>query len=326
MGAAHIFVTGGTGFFGRALLRYWATDVFGMRNARFTLLSRNPEQFRARYGALLEPLDVTLVPGDVLCLDDLPTTGRFTHVLHAAADSTTGLALKPIERYRQIVDGTQNILELARRTEVGKVLLISSGGVYGPQPAEMLAIHEDYNGIPDPLNPENAYSIAKRAMEHLAALYNHTYGIESVIARCFAFVGRDLPLDAHFAIGNFISDVLKGRDIVIKGDGTPVRSYLDQSDLAEWLSVMLMRGKPQRAYNVGSDQAITIRDLASLVARAGGSVSRVQVLGEHPKGQTANRNRYVPDVSRARTELGVEIGIRLEQAVRETMIKYAEGR
>lgn len=325
MSKAHIFVTGGTGFFGRALLRYWATDLAGLQDARFTLLSRSPERFRARYGALLEPLDVTLLPGDVLYLDGLPKSGSFTHVLHAATESTTGLAQTPIERYRQIVDGTRNVLEFARRLNVDKVLLVSSGGVYGPQPADMPAIPEDYNGMPDPLNPENAYSIAKRTVEHLAMLYKDAYGLESVVARCFTFVGQDLPLDAHFAIGNFISDAMKGRDIVVKGDGTPIRSYLDQRDLAEWLSVILMRGKSGRAYNVGSDEAITIMELARLVARVSGSTGQVNVLAEPPTGQAANRNRYVPDISRAKAELGLQVGIPLEEAVRETIRKYMIG-
>ncbi|MEZ5583828.1 MAG: NAD-dependent epimerase/dehydratase family protein [Candidatus Competibacteraceae bacterium] len=79
-------------------------------------------------------------------------------------------------------------------------------------PLDMEKVH-NYNGMPDPLNPANAYSIAKRAAEHLCVLYQDAYGLEIIIARCFAFVGQDLPLNAHFAIGNFIRDAIH-RDLI----------------------------------------------------------------------------------------------------------------
>ena len=85
-------------------------------------------------------------------------------------------------------------------------MLIGSGGAYGPQPTEMPAISETYDAMPDPLNPLNAYGVAKRQAEHLWAQYGHQYGIETTIARLFAFVVKDLPRDTHFAIRNFIRD------------------------------------------------------------------------------------------------------------------------
>ena len=118
---------------------------------------------------------------------------------------------------------------------IRRFLLTSSGGVYGPQPPDMKYMPESHNGMPDPLNPAHAYSVAKRCAEHLCALYRDQHGLEPVIARCFAFVGRDLPLDVHFAIGNFIRDALYSREIVVSGDGSAIRSYMDQRDLAAWL-------------------------------------------------------------------------------------------
>ena len=321
----HVFVTGGTGFFGRALLQYWATSYSPLKDARFTLLSRDPARFRTQYGALLAPLDVEMVAGDIQQPDSLPKCTDFTHILHGATDSTHGLALSPLHRYEQIVDGTQNVLELARRNGAARVLLLSSGGVYGPQPTDLSAIPEDYTGMPDPLNPENAYSVAKRTAEHLAALYHQAHGVESVIARCFSFVGPDLPRDAHFAIGNFIRDVMAKREIVIKGDGTPLRSFLHQHDLAVWLTTILLHGHVMRAYNVGSDEVITIADLARLVSLLGGASSEVTILGEKPLGQAALRNLYIPDISLARAQLGLAVTIPLDRAIKMTIQTLGSG-
>jgi UDP-glucuronate decarboxylase len=109
---------------------------------------------------------------------------------------------------------------------------------------------------------KNLNDLRKRCAEHLCALYFKEYGLQTVIARCFSFVGRDLPKDVHFAIGNFINDAINSSEIIVTGDGSPVRSYLDQRDLAEWLTELLFLDIGGEAYNVGSDQTLTIEELA----------------------------------------------------------------
>jgi UDP-glucuronate decarboxylase len=311
----HVFVTGGTGFFGKALLRYWsAGGLPELTGTRFTLLSRDPERFRVGYGELLAGLNVELVAGDIQRPETLPA-GDYTHILHAATDSTFGPQLTPLQRYNQIVDGTRNILDFAVAHKVGRFLLTSSGGVYGAQPSEMMQMPESYNGMPNPLNPNHAYSVAKRCAEHLCALYKESHGLETVIARCFAFVGRDLPLDVHFAIGNFIRDALSAPEITVAGDGTPIRSFMDQRDLAAWLFALLQRGTPGQAYNVGSDEEVCIRDLAHLVQGVLAPEKPVRILGT----PTLNsfRNRYVPSIAKASDELGLSLSFSLADSVQE---------
>lgn len=307
-------ITGGTGFFGRALLRHWlAQSANGNPVPQVVVLSRDPAGFLNQYPEFSGLPWLAFHAGNVLAPDSLPRAA-FSHVLHAATDSTLGPRIAPLDLFRLIVDGTRNLLDLAVVTGARRFLLTSSGAVYGPQPPDLPALPEEWPGSPDPGNPANAYGIGKRAAEHLCALYQHAHGIETVIARCFAFVGPDLPLDVHFAIGNFIRDALYGTEIVIAGDGTPVRSYLDQRDLARWLLTLLEQGRAGRTYNVGSDQAITIEELAHLVRDVIRPGLPVRKLGN--RGANNSRNRYLPDITRARNELALDISVSLDDSIR----------
>lgn len=309
-----IFLTGGTGFFGRALLRAWlGAFKAGVTVPSVTVLTRSPTGFVDRYPEFSKLPWLRFHVGDIGKPDTLPKGDSFSHILHAAADSTLGPQLAPLQRFHQIVAGTHNLLEYATACGARRFLLTSSGGVYGPQPPAMERIPEDYQGMPDPLNPANAYSVAKRAAEHLCALYQDAHDIEVVIARCFAFVGQDLPLDAHFAIGNFIRDALHGDSIQVAGDGTPLRTYLDQEDLAHWLLTLLERGQPGAAYNIGSDEVVSIAELAHRVRDLLAPGKPVEIRGQFR--DTQGRNRYVPDIRKAREELGLTVRIPLTGAI-----------
>lgn len=309
-----VLIPGGTGFFGRSLLRRWLAEWRSGRVVpRVSVLSRDPRGLLDRYGEFEGLPWLEFLAGDVLEPSSLPHDRTFSHILHLAADSTTGPTLPPISVYRQITEGTRNLLDLAVKTASRRFLFASSGAVYGKQPLELDGLPEQWAFSPALDDPRSAYGLAKRAGEHLCTLYENQYGIETVVARCFAFVGPDLALDVHFAIGNFIRDALWRREIVIAGDGKTVRSYLHQNDLAHWLSALLTRGAAGQIYNVGSDQAVTIADLAELVRDRLSPGKPVRSLGS--KDGSAEASRYVPDVSRIRKELGVDISIPLGDAI-----------
>ena len=139
-------------------------------------------------------------------------------------------------------------------------------------------------------------------------------GLDVKIARCFAFVGPHLNRNIHYAIGNFMQNCLDGKPIVINGDGTPLRSYLYADDLVEWMFAILERGESGGPYNVGSDRAISIRELAETVRDALDSKSEIVVKGTPVPG--AKQSVYVPNIERARNELGLEVKVSLEDAVK----------
>lgn len=322
MSDAQIFITGGTGFFGCWLLETFtrACDELGL-GARATVLTRSPEAFRDKAPHLAGHPAVRLWSGDV-CAFDFPP-GRFTHVIHAATEASAALIREdPLRMLTVIVDGTRRTLEFAAASGARKFLLASSGAVYGPQPPELTHVTESCNAAPDPANPSSAYGEGKRAAELLCAIYARTGGLEVKIARGFAFVGPYLPLDMHFAVANFIADRLRGGPVVVRGDGTPFRSYLYAADLAVWLWTILERGANNRAYNVGSEEAVSIRELAECVAALEPTVQvRVMVT---PSGRSPER--YVPSTARARAELGLEQWISLEEGIRRTAAWWAARR
>lgn len=311
---SHLLLTGGTGFFGKALLDSWIKKEGHLRpTEKVTVLSRDPKAFVGKNPKFANLHWLQWHQGNIVDPASLPEHTHFTHIIHAAADSTLSAQLTPLQRYDQIITGTRSVLDLAVRCKSRRFLFTSSGGVYGSQPAQMDRIPEDWLGMPDPLNADMAYGVAKRGAEHLCALYRQAYGLETVIARCFAFVGPDLPLDVHFAIGNFIRDALSADAITVGGDGSPLRSYLDQRDLAVWLNELLLKGSAGHAYNVGSDQAICIGDLARLVRDTLSPDKPVRILGAPDARQ--HRNIYVPDITKAKTELGLRVSVSLTHAI-----------
>ena len=295
-----IFITGGTGFFGKSILDYRLRHPEFLADAELTILSRDPAAFVAAHPTLANQPGVSFVAGDVRTFDFSTLQPlEFSSVIHAATSAVT--TLTDDEMSSTIVDGTRHVLDFAKSCGAQRILFTSSGAVYGPQ---ITAVGEDASP-----NPATAYGRGKLAAEQLCV----NSGIPTCIARCFAFTGPYLNRHIHFAIGNFIQNCLDGEDIVIKGDGTPLRSYLYADDLVEWLFAILDRGKPGRPYNVGSPHGLSIRELAETVRTALGTKNEIKVLGLPSAPST-----YVPITTRAETELGLSIKTPLEAAIRQS--------
>jgi nucleoside-diphosphate-sugar epimerase len=312
-----LFITGGTGFFGCWLLESFlhANDRLNL-NASTTVLTRDPDSFRQKAPHLANHPAITLHAGDILSFE-FPD-GEFPYIIHAATEARAKLNREnPLLMFDTIVEGTRHTLEFARHCNAKTFLLTSSGAIYGRQPPEITHVSEDYPGAPDPMNPGSAYGAGKRAAESLCYLYERQYGIEAKIARCFAFVGPLLPLDTHFAIGNFIRDAMKGETIAIGGDGTPYRSYLYAADLAIWLWTILIRGKSSYPYNVGSDEDLSIADLARVVADLADRPIAITIAKQADPNQPIER--YVPSVERALTDLQLKPLIPLREAIQKTI-------
>ena len=295
-----IFVTGGTGFFGKSILDYLKRHPDFRAGDEWMILSRDPERFQSRNADLLDQgRKIGFVTGDVR---DFCAEGRYDEIIHAATAAVTTMA--DDEMTSTIVEGTRHVLDFAKSSGAKKILLTSSGAVYGPQTAPV--------GEDAPCNPVTAYGKGKLEAERMCV----ESGLDAKIVRCFAFTGPYLNRDIHYAIGNFIRDCLAGEPIIIKGDGTPQRSYLYADDLVEWLFAVLDRGVSGCPYNVGSPEGLSIREVAERVRAALGTKNDIRVLGVSVSSTPPSV--YVPDVSRAVRELGLRDTVDLTTAVRHS--------
>ena len=314
---ASIFITGGTGFVGTWLLESlaYANDALSL-NVKATVITRSPEAFARKSPHLAAHSALHLVEADAVAFP-FPE-GEYPFVIHAATERYfTAVPEYPLSTFDRDTRATRRVLEFARTHGTRRLLFTSSGAVYGKQPSEVTHIPEDYAGAPSAMDLHSPYGQAKRISEWMCAMYAAQYGFDALIARLFAFVGPGLPLDANFAVGNFIRDAMKGGPIRISGDGTPYRSYLYAADLAIWLWTILVKGGSCRPYNVGSSEEIRIADLANTVAETMRPGTPVEIAGKPVAGVPAAR--YVPSVERAEKELGLRPLIGLAEGVRRSV-------
>lgn len=301
-----ILLTGATGFLGGALVETFleANERLGLE-ARVSVLTRDARAALARHPWLADKA-VELVGGDITNFE--APTGGFTHCIHGAAVPD---ALE--DPSRVIVEGTRRCLDAAALAGVREFLFVSSGAVYGPQPADVPALAEDSGLATLGSSPRDQYARAKREAEELCL--GASGAVRPRIARCFTFMGPGIPLETRYAAGNFIRDALGGGPIRVEGDGAAVRSYLYTADAAAWLWTILLSGADGGIYNVGSSDAVTISELAGEIARSAGGLRVVK----EGRASAGSAQRYVPSVARAAAEMGLRPSVPLAEAIRRTL-------
>ena len=310
---ATLLVIGGTGFFGKSILEVFQRGGLAEWGiSRVIAMSRNAERLRREVPHLLDER-VSLVSADIGSVQTLPEA---EYVIHAAASTDAAAYLSsPLQERANILSAVYNYCRLAPIFHRhSNILYVSSGAVYGVQPPDLPNIAESFLNADPSAIPEGKrdYALAKRDSE-LAFTELGALGLKVAIARCFAFVGPWLPRDKHFAIGNFIRDAMLGQRIEVKANFPVFRSYLHADDLVRWLMVIAEHTTPEcPCFNVGSDRAVSMGQLARIVASEFGLEAVV------PEEQMNRVDRYVPSIEKAKTYLGLEVSIDLEEAIRRT--------
>ena len=309
-----LLVIGGTGFFGKSILdsfKRGKLEKWGIE--RIIAMSRNAESLRKEVPQLISS-GVELYSADITKTSKLPIADI---VIHAAASTDASRYIScPLQEQQNIQAGTYNYCKLAQTFHTdSKILYVSSGAVYGKQPEGMTHIPEEYkaNDISELPEGKRDYAKAKRDAEK-AIINLGQQGLSVSIARCFAFAGPWLPRNQHFAIGNFIEDGLQGSPIIVKAKKAVYRSYMYADDLVEWMMMIALHASLEcPVYNVGSDQAVLMGDLAMLVANDFGVEAHVPEITE------PDVDRYVPSIEKAKRELGLELRCDLSSAIQQTV-------
>jgi nucleoside-diphosphate-sugar epimerase len=316
----HIFITGATGFIGSWLLES-LIYIAKQENIGFfvTILTRDRERFLRNYPHLKESGLLNILESDIKSLEVGMIDRNIDYTIHAATDTNIDHN-NPLLVADTIVQGMRNVLEMFRqRHKITKLLFLSSGAIYGKNSLVKSGFDETDLSSVDCNDPLSSYGEAKRYAELLCSVYYKQFNIPYNIARCFSFVGPRIPLNGHFAIGNFIQNILSNEDIIISGNGKDVRSYLYIADLVIWLFSILFDAQSARVYNVGSSEYYTIEQVAQIVISSTKSNQGYKILNKN-----INSTNYIPNVNKMLTELNVKIGHDLERSIVKTRNWYSE--
>jgi nucleoside-diphosphate-sugar epimerase len=227
----------------------------------------------------------------------------------------------PLDKFESSAYGIKRILEFARIKNVKNFIFASSGSIYGKSCQDKF-ISEKCLTAPNILDTiSSALPEGKRVSEFYCSYYASKYNLNITIARFFSFIGFYLPLDIHYAIGNFIKDAKENNKITINSNGTALRSYMYMSDLLIWLFTILTNGKSGEAYNVGSNEAISIKELANLVVNSFENDIKVEIKNQNPL-KTSAPHSYLPNISKAQNELNLKIKIPIDIAIQKTIKSY----
>ncbi|HVT41058.1 MAG TPA: NAD(P)-dependent oxidoreductase [Gemmatimonadaceae bacterium] len=320
LSGARLLITGSTGMVGTLMLESVAhARARTGADIRVAALARDARRLHQRLPWIKDARWIEVAEGDVRSF--VPISGAFDLVVHAAnTASPAEISADPDGIARVVVEGSRHVHDIAAAAGARRFLQLSSGSVSGSHFTPAPLIDEDDPGTPEGGSDADRLARAKAVAERELLSASGRRAPAVVFARGFALAGPWLPLDSDFAFGNFVGAALAGRSIRVNGDGTPQRSYLYSRDLVTWLWTLLLRGVPGRAYNVGSEHAVSIGDLARQVAAlVGGTIEivRTPALG-------ARAHWHVPNTQRARTEFGLEETVTLSEAIVRTAAWWRE--
>lgn len=263
---SNILITGATGLIGSCLVEV----LMSRPNKDYHVYAsgRNEERAKARFAEFADDPAFHFFKYDVM----KPLEGeiQFDYIIHAASNASPNFfATKPVEVIKSNIEGVSNLMDYGLSHGLKRLLFVSSGEVYGEGDGRVFT--EDYSGYVNPTSPRSCYPSSKRAAETLCVSYGVEYGVEAVIARPSHTYGPNFTESDNRVYAQFIRNVLKGEDIVMKSTGAQFRSWCYVVDCASALLYILLKGENGQAYNIADASSnISIKDLAEMIAGIGG--------------------------------------------------------
>jgi len=306
-----ILVTGGTGYVGK-----WIYYFVKHLNNQYELDIKLILVARGIDGPFNIEINlqsfVSFIRSDIRQIKNLPA--HINYIIHAASSPDNRLYMSnPIDSIDIITSGTKQLFEASLELDgLKNILNLSSGQIYGAVNSDHIT--EDDFGSLNVGNIGSIYSEAKRYSETLSLAYRTIHKLPIVQVRPFAFVGPLMDLNMPWAINNFVRDAIKFSKIKIVGNGSPIRSYMYPADMVYWILVMLIYGKTGQAYNLGSNEGVSLFDLAKKIKNILGEKIDIEVLNMNESNFT-----FVPDISKVNKEFNLTIKVDFDTALKNTI-------
>ena len=259
-----ILITGANGF----LPAYMVETILYLNECKFSSptkvigLVRNINKAKERFRFYKERKDLELIQADVNESFDYNLSLNF--IIHAASQASPKYyGIDPVGTLLPNTIGTNNLLRLALKNPVESFLFFSSGEVYGEVDSNQIPTKENEYGHINPTNVRSCYGESKRMGETMCVSYHHQFNVPVKIVRPFHTYGPGMQLDDGRVFADFVSDIVNGKDIVMKSDGSAIRAFCYLADAILGFFTVLLKGENGEAYNVGNPNGeISIKDLA----------------------------------------------------------------
>jgi nucleoside-diphosphate-sugar epimerase len=338
MGGKRLLIVGGAGFLGYYLIQSvlgWNEKEGAAKPVEVTVYDNYIRGVPQWLSALKGNPHLTLVKQDISqpLPADMPD---FQYIIHAGSIASPVYYRKyPIETMDANVNGLRSLLDYAmRQKQAGKAfdgfLFYSSSEIYGDPTPESIPTPETYRGNVSCTGPRACYDESKRYGETLCVNFTQQYGLPIKVARPFNNYGPGLKITDARVLPDFARDVFAGRDIVMRSDGSPKRTFCYVADAICGYYKVLVKGRPGEAYNIGIEHPeISIAQLADRV------VAIARELTDY-KGKVVrkvdadylvdNPERRQPIITKAREHLGYNPTILVDEGLRRSMIWYSGNR
>jgi UDP-glucuronate decarboxylase len=340
MSGRHVMIAGGAGFLGFYLVQaalHWNSRHADASPIRVTVLDNFVRGVPDWLTALKNSPHLRLLKHDITV--PLPAElGDAEFLIHAASIASPIYYRKcPIETMDANVNGLRHVLDYClaqqrRGKPVAGVLFYSSSEIYGDPTPENIPTPETYRGNVSCTGPRACYDESKRYGETLCVNFAHQHALPIKVARPFNNYGPGLKITDRRVIPDFARDILAGHDIVMLSDGSAKRTFCYVADAVLGYYKILVQGRPGEAYNVGVETPeVSMRELADRMVALGQELFGYQ--GRVVRQQSSDKDylvdnptRRCPIITKARTELGYDPRMTLEEGLRRALIWYSENR
>lgn len=330
-----VLLTGGAGFLGYELL-YTLLNIGvddGRAPAKITVIENFKRGKKTWFDELVKAGKFELIESDISI--DLPIEGKFyDYIIHAASIASPIIYRQfPIETIDANINGVRFLLDYSRKcAELGRpisgMLFFSTSEIYGDPSPDAIPTREDYRGFVSCTGPRACYDESKRLGETLCVNFAQKYSLPVTIARPFNNYGPGLGIRDKRLLPDLASNIIKNESITLFSDGSATRTFCYVSDAVIGYLKVLTHGKSGEAYNIGTEfPEITVREFSEMVLKVSSDLFNYKgkiIFSKSDDNQylTDNPKRRCPDITKAKTYLGFNPSISLEEGLYRSMVWY----